>query len=159
MIRFVSLLAACGIGVFLGFLWGSPAANSRNPAVAVGWCFVSQNLDLFNNRPFLSTATIVVDIHGEYIVSSQCPQSASPFNSALKSGTERDMLDDELDSGLGNSVYVAVPITFVGVAHVPSRIEYAYDSLRYWFGDKHAYGRQVTIVRLISVGKASHARL
>lgn len=143
------MLAACGIGVFLGYFLSSHADHSQRSPISADFCFVSQNLELFDNHEFLSSALIVVSEHGEVLVDSRCVQSGVPFTSTLAPGTERKTLDAELASHIG----VQVPITFVGLVHLPSRITYAYDSVRYRFGIKNAFRKPVSIVRLVSVGK------
>lgn len=153
MFRMISMLLACGIGVFLGYFLSSHSDHSRRSPIPADLCFVSQNLNLFDNRQFLSSAVIAVSMHGEVLVGPQCLESGVPFTSTLTPGEERNALDTELESG---GVGVVVPITFVGVAHIPSRAEYLYDSMRYKLGIKDAFRKPVTIVRLIAVGKASH---
>jgi hypothetical protein len=151
--RGIAASVAFAVGICAGLFLGSPSRKSQSPVIRTDFCFVLRNTDLFNDRPFLTTALIAVDIHGESLGSADCPEGGLPFSSTLD---HRDSTVGTLDAEIASLSFGGeVPVTFVGTVRIPSRIESAYKSLKYRLGIKGVYYREsVVITRIISSGKA-----
>lgn len=143
MKRAVTALLAFVAGLLIGMFLSVPSRKrpSSTP-IAVDFCFLADNLGLFEEREVATSARIVVSMHGESLWSDNCPKSGLPFRSKLRSDAVVQALNSRLHLGAD------VPVTFFATVDSPSPIY----NLGHWMRGHQSRSNGIKITKIVSVG-------
>lgn len=141
-------VVAFSAGFCAGLLLNFPLKQPPSSPINVDYCFLSSNLEIFAGSQVITSAKIVVSVHGESLSDHACPLQGLPFASTVPNGSLLDAVNARLKIG------AEVPVTFVARINTKSRFGSAFSYLKYRFGKTHPYTARIVITRIISIDKA-----